>query len=96
MMAIYDGSFPYYEGNGLKAVRLAYEDSNVVMDLYITDKNGMEVEGENAVDIYNSLTDEQKQEMYNALSTGEVKELTVLSMPKFEFASETISIRMCL
>ena len=63
------------------------------MDLYITDKNGMEVEGENAVDIYNSLTDEQKQEMYNALSTGEVKELTVLSMPKFEFASETISIK---
>ena len=93
MMAIYDGSFPYYEGNGLKAVRLAYEDSNVVMDLYITDKNGMEVEGENAVDIYNSLTDEQKQEMYNALSTGEVKELTALSMPKFEFASETISIK---
>lgn len=45
MMAIYDGSFPYYEGNGLKAVRLDYEDSNVVMDLYITDKNGMEVEG---------------------------------------------------
>ncbi len=31
--------------------------------------------------------------MYNALSTGEVKELTVLSMPKFEFASETISIK---
>ncbi len=93
MMAIYDGSFPYYEGNGLKAVRLDYEDSNVVMDIYITDKNGMEVDGENAVDIYNSLTDQQKQEMYDALSNGEVKELTALSIPKFEWASETISIK---
>lgn len=86
-MHLSDGYFQYVEYKGIKALRMNYKDSDMAMDILIpADKE------QSITELFNGLTFEEKQELYQSLSDSEEVSISSLKLPRFEFSSESVSL----
>lgn len=86
-MHLNDGYFQYVEYKGIQALRMDYENSDMAMDILIpSDKE------QSVTELFNNLTFEEKQELYQQLSDSEELSISILRLPKFEFSTESISL----
>lgn len=86
-MHMSDGYFKYYEYKGIRALRMNYKDSDMAMDILIPEQTDDDV-----VQLFNDLTFEEKQELYQGLSDAEEIMIASLKLPRFEFSSESIAL----
>lgn len=86
-MHLKDVYFQYVEYKGIQALRMNYESSDMAMDILIpVDKE------QNVTELFNNLTFEEKQELYQKLSDSEENLISMIRLPKFEFSTENISL----
>ncbi len=86
-MHLSEGYFRYVEYKGIQALRMNYENSDMAMDILIpADKE------QNVTALFNNLTFEEKQELYQKLSDSEEILISTLRIPRFEFSTESISL----
>lgn len=84
-MNLSDGYFRYTEYEGIQALRMNYENSDMAMDILLPlDKE------QNMMELFHALTFEEKQELYRQLSDSEELSISVLRLPRFEFSTESI------
>lgn len=86
-MHLSDCYFKYYQYKGITALRMYYRDSDMAMDILIPSE-----EGQSVTEIFNALSLEEKQELYQGLSDAEDIMIATLRMPRFEFSSESIRL----
>lgn len=86
-MHLSDGYFKYYQYKGITALRMYYRDSDMAMDILIPSE-----EGQSVTELFNALSLEEKQELYQGLSDAEEIMIATLRMPRFEFSSESIQL----
>lgn len=84
MMNQYDSWFAYTEAYGIKGVTLRYQDSDVVMKIFLP----MDPETENISDLFLALSDEEKLALISSLDTAEGEWLERLALPKFTVEQE--------
>lgn len=90
-MHMSDCYFKYYEYKGIRALRMNYKDSDMAMDILIP------VQAEDDVTkLFNDLSFEEKQELYQGLSDSEEIMIGSLKLPRFEFSSDTINLNSYL
>lgn len=90
-MHMSDHYFKYYEYKGIRALRMYYKDSGTAMDILIpADENA------SVTDLFNALSLEEKQELYNGLSDAEEISIASLKLPRFEFESDSIALNQYL
>lgn len=86
-MHMNDKYFKYCEYKGLAAIRMNYKDSDMAMDILIPlDKS------QDAIQLFNAFSNEEKQELYNTLSSAEEILIGTLRLPRFAFSSESIQL----
>lgn len=86
-MHLSDSYFKYYEYKGITALRMYYKDSDMAMDILIpSDKN------QSVTELFNALSLQEKQELYQGLSDAEEIIIATLRIPRFEFSSESIRL----
>lgn len=90
-MHLSDCYFKYYQYKGITALRMYYKDSDMAMDILISSEEDQGVTG-----LFNALSLEEKQELYQGLSDAEEIMIATLRMPRFEFSSEGIRLNDCL
>jgi serpin B len=90
MMYQYGNSYKYVEYDGLKGIRLPYGDGQVAMDIWIADED--ESRDRNAVDIFNSMTNDARTELFESLDNAPSEEISELALPSFEVETETMNI----
>lgn len=79
MMHLYSTSVPYYENDTLKAIKLDYKDSSKSI-IFITTKN----KEDNIADIWNSLPNEEKNDLLTNLNDAYLSELDTIAIPNLE------------
>lgn len=86
-MHLSDGYFQYVEYKGIQVLRMNYEGSDMAMDILIpADKE------QSVTELFNNLTFEEKQELYQKLSDSDEVLISALRLPRFEFATESIPL----
>lgn len=87
-MHLTDRYFQYYEYKGILTLRMRYKDSDMAMDILIPEAS----EDKTVTELFNALSFEEKQELYQGLSDSEEVMITSLKMPRFEFSSDSIPL----
>lgn len=90
-MHMSDQYFKYYEYKDIRALRMYYRDSDMAMDILIPAK-----EGDDVTQLFNDLSFEEKQELYQGLTDAEEIAIASLKLPRFEFSSESIQLNSYL
>ncbi len=79
MMHLYDTDVKAAQSSGISAVSLPYEDSGLVMDVFIpADKEGKDI-----TELFLSLDEAGKAALYEALDTAEKRKADEIALPKF-------------
>ncbi len=86
-MHLSDCNFKYYQYKGISALRMYYKNSDMAMDILIPSE-----EGQSVTELFNALSLEEKQELYQGLSDAKKTMFDSLQMPRFEFSSESIQL----
>lgn len=86
-MHLSDCYFKYYEYKGITALRMYYKDSDMAMDILIPSEKDQSV-----TELFNALSLQEKQELYQSLSDAEEIMIATFRMPRFEFSSESIRL----
>ena len=89
MMRMYGKSYSYIEKNGLKGVSIPYGEGNIEMQVFVAKDNSKQ----NAVEIFNKMSEEEKSELISSLDKAGGEELSILAIPKFTFETETFSVK---
>lgn len=79
--------FKYYEYKGIRALRMYYKDSDMAMDLLIPADEDADVTA-----LFNALSLEEKQALYDGLSEAEEISIASLKLPRFTFESDSIRL----
>lgn len=79
--------FKYYEYKGIRTLRMYYKDSDMAMDILIPVDEDADVTA-----LFNALSPEEKQELYEGLSDAEEIPIASLKLPRFTFESDSISL----
>lgn len=87
-MQQFDKEYRYVEQNGIRGIELPYEGGNIVMDIFIPQK-----EEENISDLFGVLQLEEKEKLLQTLSEAEPETIGTVAIPKFqqEYGVEDIS-----
>lgn len=86
-MHMSDQYFKYYEYKGIRMLRMRYKDSDMAMDILIPADETADVTA-----LYNALSDEEKQELYDGLSDAEEISIAALALPRFTFESDSMPL----
>lgn len=78
MMHLYDERFSYIDTGSIKGITLPYEDSSVVMKIFIPSK-----EGDTISALFDALSNDEKQALIDSLDTAENEEIQTVQLPKF-------------
>ena len=78
MMHLYDERFSYIDTGSIKGITLPYEDSSVVMKIFIPSK-----EGDTISALFDALSNDEKQALIDSLDTAENEEIQMVQLPKF-------------
>ena len=89
MMRMFGKSYSYIEKNGLKGVSIPYGEGNIEMQVFVA-KDGSK---QNAVEIFNKMSEEEKSELISSLDKAGGEELSILAIPKFTFETDTFSVK---
>lgn len=90
-MHMSDRYFKYYEYKGIRTLRMYYRDSDMAMDILIPAR-----EDDDVTQLFNDLSFEEKQELYQGLSDAEEIMIGSLKLPRFEFSSDSIQLNKYL
>ena len=89
MMRMFGKSYSYIEKDGLKGVSIPYGDGNIEMQVFVAKDNSKQ----NAVEIFNKMSEEEKSELISSLDKAGGEELSILAIPKFTFETDTFSVK---
>ena len=78
MMRQYDGEFVYAEMDGIKGIVLPYQDSDIVMKVFLPIDEDMDIEA-----LFGALSNEEKEALIGGLDDGDTQDISYLALPKF-------------
>lgn len=105
MMCMYGENFKYIEKNGIRGVELPYMGNNFAMDIIIPTEqeiyfkkndakdNKDKLSNTNIRELFGSLSQKEKDEIFNAFDKAETQEIFTLKIPKFTMEYEAKELK---
>lgn len=84
MMHQHGEYYAYAEADGIKGISLPYQDSSVVMKVFLPIEEDGDIEA-----LFAALSYEEKEALLNSLDTAEKESIANLALPKFTMEKET-------